>query len=963
MRNSRRILASLALITITLPCSTRILAQSHERLQQPQSQLQSQPPSAISLVGSPETNSPAANRNVGIWGTSKKNAVAPHRAFDHITLGQSSPPQLFTLEFHQTTTLTNVEGTPDFKITGGSCIEGHTYISGDRCSIDMVFTPQGPGHRIGRLTVKHTASAQPFVTTTGGEAYGPVVSFIPAQITTLPGTYISSTQPGASHGLLLAPQSLSVDGGDNLYIADTGNNLIRYMDSSGVITILAGGGTNSAANFFGPPTGVRLNAPYAAAADQLGTVWISDTGNSVVRTVPTFGSIQTSMGAGSSTNPCTLSAPCSPYNEAFSPFTGLAFDPYGNLFLNLSIGSTGEGPGELFAATGDFANLNNTTLSDSTSTFPLAVDQNDSLFYTFEYVSQAAPYVNVCNIVGESYSQATGSSGAKNTLVGGSRTCGFSGDGGPATGAQISGSVQGLALDEAGNLYFSDSGNNRIRRIDATTGIIRTIAGNGVAGFLGDGGPATGAAIDSPYGVAVDSRGRVYATALIPNSSTGPQPAIVRQIGPTGQISFPAQAVSTRSALQTILVSNTGNAALNFTSFALTSGNTSDFVIDPISSTCTTRVPLFSGASCQIGVYFTPTTTGARAALMTLYDDTVSNSNIVQLTGAGAASNPAQAVLSPTSETFGAQTVGASSAPQPVTLSNPGGATLNINSITIIGANPGDFTQTSTCGTTLTAGANCSIGIVFRPTATGARSATLSVATSVGNPTVALSGSGTAAVTATISPTSFAFSSQTVGTSSSIQPFTVTNTGTSTLTFNSYGFTGTNATDFITAHSCAATLAAAATCTVNVVFKPAAAGARSANLVVGTTAGTLTVPLTGTAVAAAAKPNVTLTSGANPVPVGKSLKLISRIALALPNRINGSEPAAPLPTGTVQLMEGATVLAEAELSNGIAAFNLSDLSAGTHMLTANYLGDSQHRGSQSNLLKQIVGFNSTMPHR
>ncbi len=103
----------------------------------------------------------------------------------------------------------------------------------------------------------------------------------------------------------------------------------------------------------------------------------------------------------------------------------------------------------------------------------------------------------------------------------------FMGDGGPATLAQI-GAIQGVAVDAKGNLYLSDTSNNRVRMVDRTTGTITTVAGNGTAGFSGDVGPATKAQLNLPYGLAVDKEGNLYIADYGNN--------LVRMVGPDGTI-------------------------------------------------------------------------------------------------------------------------------------------------------------------------------------------------------------------------------------------------------------------------------------------------------------------------------------------------------------------------------------------------------------------------------------------
>ena len=95
------------------------------------------------------------------------------------------------------------------------------------------------------------------------------------------------------------------------------------------------------------------------------------------------------------------------------------------------------------------------------------------------------------------------------STIAGNGTAGYSGDSGPATAAELS-SPYGIAIDNAGNLYFADTANNRVRKVASGTGIISTIAGNGTAGYAGDGGPATNAELQSPAGVVLDSAGDLY---------------------------------------------------------------------------------------------------------------------------------------------------------------------------------------------------------------------------------------------------------------------------------------------------------------------------------------------------------------------------------------------------------------------------------------------------------------------
>jgi hypothetical protein len=160
---------------------------------------------------------------------------------------------------------------------------------------------------------------------------------------------------------------------------------------------------------------------------------------------------------------------------------------------------------------------------------------------------------------------------------------------------------------------------------------------------------------------------------------------------------------------------------------------------------------------------------------------------------------------------------------------------LTLTSIRLTGTNPGDFAQTNTCGSSVAAGANCTISVTFTPAASGTRTAAVTVTdNATGSPqTVSLSGTGgsTGAV-ASLSPSSLTFGDEPVDITSPSQVVTLNNTGSAALSITSIAFTGTNATDFTQVDTCGASVAAGCNCTIAILFTPSASGARAASLTV-----------------------------------------------------------------------------------------------------------------------------------
>ena len=186
----------------------------------------------------------------------------------------------------------------------------------------------------------------------------------------------------------------------------------------------------------------------------------------------------------------------------------------------------------------------------------------------------------------------------------------------------------------------------------------------------------------------------------------------------------------------------------------------------------------------------------------------------------------ADVTLSPGSLSFGSQLIHTTSAPQTVILTNPGSATLDISSI----ATSANFYQRNNCGSSLMAGASCTIIVTFRPASICPKTGTLTITDNAANSPqmVALSGVGTVV---TLTPTRLSFSSQEVGTTSAPQTVILTNHSPDhAVPVYGMGITGTNGALFAQTNTCGSSLAAGTSCTINVTFTPKSKGTKTATL-------------------------------------------------------------------------------------------------------------------------------------
>ncbi len=281
------------------------------------------------------------------------------------------------------------------------------------------------------------------------------------------------------------PEDVTLDNSGNIYIADTANNRIRKVDKfTGAISTVAGNGVASYSGDGGPAEMAGLNRPFGVAIDNSGNIYISDTANARVRKVTQITGMITTI-AGNGINGYSGDGG-SAIEASLGDIRGIAVDSEGNIYIADS--------GHNRIRKVDQANGLITTVAFGNHPEGVTLDSNGNLYY-------AETWSNV--IV--KMDKITGAT----TIVAGNGTSNYSGDGGAATAASLN-FPHRVVLDGIGNIYISDSSNNRIRKVDSGTGLITTVAGTGIGSFSGDGGVATSAGIAAPKGISVDSSGNVY---------------------------------------------------------------------------------------------------------------------------------------------------------------------------------------------------------------------------------------------------------------------------------------------------------------------------------------------------------------------------------------------------------------------------------------------------------------------
>ena len=582
---------------------------------------------------------------------------------------------------------------------------------------------------------------------------------------------VSSKSSCGNGGALLTaefhlPMGLFIDPSNNLYIADSLDQEVRFINvTAPSITTVAGNGTEGFSGDSGLATAAQLNLPGSVFLDSASNLLIADSGNQRVRIV-SAGNISTLAGGGTGGDggSATTATFANPYN--------VAEDASGNLYIadtannrirmvnaKTLVVSTVAGTGNA-GYTGDGGLATSATLDAPAS---VAVDSSGNIWIA-----------DTGNMVIREVSAATSNI---STVAGNGSSClpppKSCGDGGLAKNANLSEPL-GIAVDAAGDLYISDYTAQYVRVVSATSQIITAVAGIGLVGNAGDGGPGKAAKLDHPLGVAVDASGNVYISDSQNNRVRWVSGGIINAYALSGVAHLqgdggpkllggmwnPLELAMDPSG--NLFIGGGNNSVVRrVDALTATIGTVAGFLPKGTGGYSGDGGPATSAKLSNIGL----TVDGQS----NLYIADAGNNRIrlVHLTPAGTATPPSL-IFPPTP-------LHQNSATQSVTLESSGGIDLDLASITFIGKNTSEFSETDNCGspTNLGVDVTCTVTVTFTPLSYALRTATMVFNDNGpgGSQTVTLSGYGPY-FTPSMSPTSITVSPGSAGVSTvTVTPF------------------------------------------------------------------------------------------------------------------------------------------------------------------------------------------------
>ncbi|GGG73663.1 hypothetical protein GCM10011585_15270 [Edaphobacter dinghuensis] len=512
------------------------------------------------------------------------------------------------------------QGSPnlDFTLaTVGTC----STVAGQICNVSVSFSPKFPGLRFGAIVILDPGGNVLASQNISGTGQGSLNVMSPGQITTLAGDGCLNDGPCPTSGSTPATQAAinlplgeATDAAGNLYISDTGNNRIVKVDPAGNITSIAGTEVAGSAGDGGLATSAQVSAPSAIAVDGAGNIFFADTGNSAIREINAITKKITTVAG-------TLGTSGATGNELAGP-QGFAFDASGDLY----IADTGNNRIRKVDPSGVVTTVSGTF----NQPWSAAVSSKDGSLYIADFGSNRILKIDPLGLV---------------TTVAGTGTASYSGDGHLATNATLN-SPSSVVTDPADNLYIADSENNAVRKVISSTGNITTLAGNGTAVFSGDGFNANLAGLYKPYSVYLDASGDLFIADRLDLR--------VREVNATiAAIKYPDMKEGKTSAPIAQTIENDGNAALTLTDLTASPATTNaalDTVpTDPITTTCSTTVPLQVDDTCVLAVEFKPPIVSPVSGLLSVTSNAGNSPLSVELSGTVLSVDPSSTTVTSSS--------------------------------------------------------------------------------------------------------------------------------------------------------------------------------------------------------------------------------------------------------------------------------------------------------------------------
>ena len=482
----------------------------------------------------------------------------------------------------------------DFAVSdAGTCATGMPVVSGQTCTVYVVFTPLYPGVRQGVVELL-SADGQTVLASAplSGIGQGGLPVLVPGTINTVAGDgqwiYHGDGVLATSAPVFL-PNGLAVDGAGNLFFSDSSNNRVRRVDAkTGLISTVAGDGTAGYSGDNGTATQAEVNNPTGLVLDGAGDLYIADSANNLIRRVDAVTGLITTVAGTPGTTGYTGDGGLAA-NATLTGPQGLALTPAGDLL----IADSGNAAVRLLT----FASNHITTVAGTGA----QGYNGDSILATTAQLNEpwgvAARSDGAIAIADlNNHRIRLVSTAGVITTVAGTGVRGFSGDSSAAATAQLN-SPAAVAFDPAGDLLIADAGNNRVRGIYGSPGIITTLTGTASEEFAGDAGPADQASLYGPYALLFDPMGNIWISDMFHNR--------VRKIsGSSLGIAYSAMRVGKTSAPVLEMLYNAGNNNLTLAAPVL-----HEAALDPATTTCNTAA-MSPTVFCNMGVEFAPTEVG-----------------------------------------------------------------------------------------------------------------------------------------------------------------------------------------------------------------------------------------------------------------------------------------------------------------------------------------------------------------